>query len=252
MMYRFRRQVALLVPEDGDGQFSISWFGSGLTGGNAGGLNPAGQLTLAALAGSQLRTNNQNRNQPGANQQSHEMTVPNELIGCIIGKGGTKIAEIRQISGAMIRISNCEEREGGTTDRTITIQGNPDSVALAQYLINMRNKLKISNTITEEINMNPQAPSFTSLPKIPKPNIPIRPLVSYQNAPAYKLAKKLANVLVVLSSTTEDREIEVRISVGAVVFKECAVSRQCAVKFSTGVDGKGVAKGGQGGAAAPP
>ncbi|KAJ6644046.1 Poly(rC)-binding protein 3 [Pseudolycoriella hygida] len=52
--------------------------------------------------------------------------------------GGTKIAEIRHISGAMIRISNCEEREGGNTDRTITISGNPDSVALAQYLINMR------------------------------------------------------------------------------------------------------------------
>lgn len=66
------------------------------------------------------------------------MTVPNDLIGCIIGKGGTKIAEIRQISGAMIRISNCEEREGGNTDRTITISGNPDSVAVAQYLINMR------------------------------------------------------------------------------------------------------------------
>ncbi|XP_021941392.1 poly(rC)-binding protein 3 isoform X4 [Zootermopsis nevadensis] len=107
----------------------------GLNTGNTGGLNPA---ALAALAGSQLRTNNQNRNQPGANQQTHEMTVPNELIGCIIGKGGTKIAEIRQISGAMIRISNCEEREGGATDRTITITGNPDAVALAQYLINMR------------------------------------------------------------------------------------------------------------------
>lgn len=89
---------------------------------------------LAALAGSQLRTANANR----AQQQQHEMTVSNDLIGCIIGKGGTKIAEIRQISGAMIRISNCEEREGGNTDRTITISGNPDSVALAQYLINMR------------------------------------------------------------------------------------------------------------------
>lgn len=66
------------------------------------------------------------------------MTVPNELIGCIIGKGGTKIAEIRQISGAMIRISNCDDRESGVTDRTITISGNPDAVALAQYLINMR------------------------------------------------------------------------------------------------------------------
>ncbi|XP_026496999.1 poly(rC)-binding protein 3 isoform X5 [Vanessa tameamea] len=107
----------------------------GLGPANTGGLNPA---ALAALAGSQLRTSNQTRNTPATNQQSHEMTVPNELIGCIIGKGGTKIAEIRQISGAMIRISNCEEREGGSTDRTITISGNPDSVALAQYLINMR------------------------------------------------------------------------------------------------------------------
>ena len=96
------------------------------------------QIALAALAGSQLRTSNQNRNQQQSNQQQQEMKVPNDLIGCIIGKGGTKIAEIRQISGAMIRISNCEEREGGNTDRTITIIGNPDSVALAQYLINMR------------------------------------------------------------------------------------------------------------------
>ncbi|XP_052749396.1 poly(rC)-binding protein 3 isoform X2 [Galleria mellonella] len=114
----------------------------GLGPANTGGLNPA---ALAALAGSQLRSSNQARNQPASNQQSHEMTVPNELIGCIIGKGGTKIAEIRQISGAMIRISNCEEREGGSTDRTITISGNPDSVALAQYLINMSVELQKAN-----------------------------------------------------------------------------------------------------------
>uniref|UniRef100_T1E2R8 Putative mushroom-body n=1 Tax=Psorophora albipes TaxID=869069 RepID=T1E2R8_9DIPT len=100
-----------------------------------GGLNPT---ALAALAGSQLRTNNNRSNVTQVQSQSHEMTVPNDLIGCIIGKGGTKIAEIRQISGAMIRISNCEERDSGNTDRTITITGNPDSVALAQYLINMR------------------------------------------------------------------------------------------------------------------
>ncbi|XP_044727800.1 poly(rC)-binding protein 3 isoform X3 [Chrysoperla carnea] len=114
----------------------------GLAPANTGGLNPA---ALAALAGSQLRTGNQNRNQQNSNQQTHEMTVPNELIGCIIGKGGTKIAEIRQISGAMIRISNCEDREGGNTDRTITISGNPDAVALAQYLINMSVELQKAN-----------------------------------------------------------------------------------------------------------
>ncbi|XP_065360897.1 poly(rC)-binding protein 3 isoform X4 [Calliphora vicina] len=111
---------------------------AGMAPANTGGLNPT---ALAALAGSQLRTANTNR----AQQQQHEMTVSNDLIGCIIGKGGTKIAEIRQISGAMIRISNCEEREGGNTDRTITISGNPDSVALAQYLINMSVELQKAN-----------------------------------------------------------------------------------------------------------
>ena len=49
---------------------------------------------LAALAGSQLRSG-AGGIPPGAPQQSQEMAVPNELIGCIIGKGGTKIAEIR-------------------------------------------------------------------------------------------------------------------------------------------------------------
>ena len=43
---------------------------------------------LAALAGHQ-------QGRPQTTQQTHEMTVPNELIGCIIGKGGSKIAEIR-------------------------------------------------------------------------------------------------------------------------------------------------------------
>ncbi|XP_049821070.1 poly(rC)-binding protein 3 isoform X2 [Aethina tumida] len=113
----------------------------GLAPANTGGLNPA---ALAALAGSQLRSSN-SRNSQNSNQQTHEMTVPNELIGCIIGKGGTKIAEIRQISGAMIRISNCDDRESGVTDRTITISGNPDAVALAQYLINMSVELQKAN-----------------------------------------------------------------------------------------------------------
>ncbi|XP_046679775.1 poly(rC)-binding protein 3-like isoform X2 [Homalodisca vitripennis] len=134
------------VPTHGDGNKMSGGPLAGLAALGLGGLNSANTglnpAALAALAGSQLRTNNPNRgNQQNTNQQTHEMTVPNDLIGCIIGKGGTKIAEIRQISGAMIRISNCEERDAGATDRTITITGNPDAVALAQYLINMRKLL---------------------------------------------------------------------------------------------------------------
>jgi len=62
-----------------------------------------------------------------------EMRIPNELIGCIIGKGGAKINEIRQLSGASIKISNTEE---GSKDRMVAIAGTPESINLAQYLIN--------------------------------------------------------------------------------------------------------------------
>jgi hypothetical protein len=52
-----------------------------------------------------------------------------------------KIAEIRQISGAMIRISKSEESsadgEAASNERQITITGSADSIALAKSLINM-------------------------------------------------------------------------------------------------------------------
>ncbi|XP_023217853.1 poly(rC)-binding protein 3-like isoform X5 [Centruroides sculpturatus] len=64
-----------------------------------------------------------------------EMTIPNDLIGCVIGKGGAKINEIRQLSGATIKISNSEE---GSKERTVTISGTPEAINLAQYLINTR------------------------------------------------------------------------------------------------------------------
>lgn len=63
---------------------------------------------------------------------SHEMVIPNGLIGCVIGKGGSKINEIRQLSGATIKISNTEE---GTKKRKVTINGAPEAINLAHYLI---------------------------------------------------------------------------------------------------------------------
>ncbi|KAM6977535.1 poly(rC)-binding protein 2 isoform 1-T1 [Aplochiton taeniatus] len=66
---------------------------------------------------------------------SHELTIPNDLIGCIIGRQGTKINEIRQMSGAQIKIANPVE---GSSDRQVTITGSPASISLAEYLINAR------------------------------------------------------------------------------------------------------------------
>lgn len=58
-----------------------------------------------------------------------------QLIGCIIGRQGAKINEIRQMSGAQIKIANPVD---GSTDRQVTITGSPASISLAEYLINAR------------------------------------------------------------------------------------------------------------------
>uniref|UniRef100_A0A8C9KUJ9 Poly(rC) binding protein 2 n=1 Tax=Serinus canaria TaxID=9135 RepID=A0A8C9KUJ9_SERCA len=77
-----------------------------------------------------------------AQTTSHELTIPNDLIGCIIGRQGAKINEIRQMSGAQIKIANPVE---GSTDRQVTITGSAASISLAQYLINVRFSLEFGS-----------------------------------------------------------------------------------------------------------
>lgn len=66
---------------------------------------------------------------------SQQMKIPNDLIGCVIGRKGVKINEIRMVSGAQIKISS---NEGDLVDRTVTITGSPEAVTTAQYLISSR------------------------------------------------------------------------------------------------------------------
>lgn len=73
---------------------------------------------------------NYNAPQPHTNQ----VTIPNHLASCIIGPRGTKIAQIRQTSGAMIYI---DDPAPGSNDRIITIQGTPNQISQAQYFLQM-------------------------------------------------------------------------------------------------------------------
>ncbi|XP_072364984.1 poly(rC)-binding protein 3 isoform X2 [Scyliorhinus torazame] len=82
---------------------------------------------------------------------SHELTIPNDLIGCIIGRQGSKINEIRQMSGAQIKIANATE---GSTERQVTITGSPANISLAQYLINASLEMAKVSTQTASV-MNP-------------------------------------------------------------------------------------------------
>ncbi|KAF7247990.1 hypothetical protein EG68_04862 [Paragonimus skrjabini miyazakii] len=62
-----------------------------------------------------------------------EIIISNDLIGCIIGRGGTTVNEIRNISKAQIKISNCED---GAKERKISLSGPLTAVNLAHFLIN--------------------------------------------------------------------------------------------------------------------
>ncbi|KAL3120707.1 hypothetical protein niasHT_007999 [Heterodera trifolii] len=60
-----------------------------------------------------------------------QVTIPNELGGTIIGKGGDRINRIRAESGARIEIGNAY----GNEERIITITGTPHQIQSAQYLL---------------------------------------------------------------------------------------------------------------------
>uniref|UniRef100_A0A3P8YWM0 K Homology domain-containing protein n=1 Tax=Esox lucius TaxID=8010 RepID=A0A3P8YWM0_ESOLU len=64
---------------------------------------------------------------------SQELAIPNDFIGCIIGRQGSKINEIRQVSGAHIKIASATD---GSPMRQVTIIGSPSSISVAHYLIN--------------------------------------------------------------------------------------------------------------------
>jgi len=63
----------------------------------------------------------------------HEQMVPVALVGRLIGKAGSAIKELREMSGANIKVnSDCEP---GTQERKVVVSGTPDAVQYALGLI---------------------------------------------------------------------------------------------------------------------
>uniref|UniRef100_A0A8C5EMH9 Heterogeneous nuclear ribonucleoprotein K n=1 Tax=Gouania willdenowi TaxID=441366 RepID=A0A8C5EMH9_GOUWI len=70
-----------------------------------------------------------------------QVTIPKDLAGSIIGKGGQRIKQIRHESGASIKI---DEPLEGSEDRIITITGTQDQIQNAQYLLQNRSVFQTS------------------------------------------------------------------------------------------------------------
>ena len=69
-----------------------------------------------------------------AQTTSHELTIPNDLIGCIIR---CQVTNQRDPSDAWAQIKTVNPAEG-SADRQVTTPGSAVSVSLAQYLVNVR------------------------------------------------------------------------------------------------------------------
>jgi poly(rC)-binding protein 2/3/4 len=123
------------------------------------------------------------------NQQTHEITIPNSVIGCVIGRQGSKIQEIRQLSGANIKINDVKE---GSPDRVVTITGQSESIAFAQYLINFSLETAKSQT---SVTVDPSVTSMTSFttsssPTTLTPNTAPSPTISQDMTPLSNILMK--------------------------------------------------------------
>lgn len=69
----------------------------------------------------------------GEELQTQNISIPADMVGCIIGRAGSKISEIRRSSGARISIAKAPHDETG--ERMFTITGSALSNEKALYLL---------------------------------------------------------------------------------------------------------------------
>lgn len=69
----------------------------------------------------------------GEEIQTQNISIPADMVGCIIGRGGSKITEIRKNSGARISIAKAPHDDTG--ERMFTITGSASANEKALYLL---------------------------------------------------------------------------------------------------------------------
>lgn len=67
---------------------------------------------------------------------TQQIYIPNDMVGAIIGKSGSKINEIRQLSGSHIKINEPDTQR--TNERLITVEGTQEQNQLALYMLYQR------------------------------------------------------------------------------------------------------------------
>ncbi|XP_055690843.1 heterogeneous nuclear ribonucleoprotein K isoform X2 [Lutzomyia longipalpis] len=122
----------------GTGGGSGMGMGGSMGGGNmgSGGMGSSfGMGSGSGGVGGNMGNMGGNNGGPGSlemDKSTTQVTIPKDLAGAIIGKGGGRIRRIRTESNAFITI---DEPLPGSNDRIITITGTPKQIQTAQYLL---------------------------------------------------------------------------------------------------------------------
>ncbi|XP_035790271.1 heterogeneous nuclear ribonucleoprotein K-like isoform X2 [Anopheles albimanus] len=125
-------------------------------GGSSGlGLGSLGSLNLGGAAGNlgngSLGSFGGGNNGAMDNKTSTQVTIPKDLAGAIIGKGGGRIRRIRNESNAFIQI---DEALPGSNDRIITITGTPKEIQAAQYMLQQSVRENLGSSTGQGFNRN--------------------------------------------------------------------------------------------------
>lgn len=103
--------------------------GNGADFSNGGGARPFNRRSDSDAASRGPPTHDEN----GEEIQTQNISIPADMVGCIIGRGGSKISEIRKTSGARISIAKAPHDETG--ERMFTIMGTAKANESALFLL---------------------------------------------------------------------------------------------------------------------
>lgn len=95
------------------------------------------------------------RKQSSNNSTTIKLIVPASQCGSLIGKGGVKIREIREASGAMVNVAS--DLLPNSTERTVSISGTAEAITEAIHqicIVMLEVCIKIVTTVIIFVNLN--------------------------------------------------------------------------------------------------
>ncbi|KAJ9122480.1 hypothetical protein QFC22_001908 [Naganishia vaughanmartiniae] len=106
---------------------------------------------------------------PGSRAVTIKFIIPNSRMGSVIGKGGSKIKEIQEASGA--RINASEAMLPGSTERILSVVGVADAIHIAVYyigtvLLEYQDRTGVKDAMYNQRSTQDRSPVHNSMPPV--------------------------------------------------------------------------------------